>query len=249
MIKYHFPVLSGIILFAASGFATNEAEKTLKVSDLHRLVIENAAGNTDLSGAEMSEIKIESKHIKWDEECELTTAEENGLLTIKIKENKSWWDFFSSADCETNLQILTPQKLNLTVNSGSGNVQIKNVSGNHRVNIGSGNLNLVNGELASLVAKSGSGDLEISADLKDIDIMVGSGNIDLTYQKAPTDGTARLKSGSGNATLVMPKKSKIKVDFTAGSGNLNSQLAQDPNAAYSINMKAGSGNLTIKAKQ
>ena len=105
-------------------------------------------------------------------------------------------------------------------------------------------------------------DLEVKIPkFADLDLNLGSGNISVTgvhgslkFEIGSADFVATGefskfsgKAGSGDATVVFPKGSKVKTNFVSGSGKLNNELGDTPQSNFLLSMKAGSGDLNVKA--
>src|SRR5262249_38268726 len=120
------------------------------------------------------------------------------------------------------------------------------LSGDVGITVGSGDLNMQRMVFEGLKVQSGSGDLKIDGVINHAEIKVGSGDVDLIYRKAPVSGSLTIRSGSGDARILMPAGSKTKIDFQTGSGKLTTEFDQLQSAPYSISVTAGSGNLRIK---
>lgn len=245
MRKFFFTVVPSIVLFAPTIYA-DSVVKTFQTSQVKRLNLKNGSGDTIVVGRNLSEVKVNVERTKWNDKCKLQIGESSGSLNVEVHQESSNFSLFSSNECRANISITMPAVSDISIKSGSGDVSLADLTGSFDVKVGSGNLKVEKSNATKLYAHSGSGDIKVSGELSDVDVKVGSGDINLTYQKSPTAGSAVIKSGIGDATLHLPKESRIKVDFKAGSGRLSNELDNLQSAKYSISMKAGSGNLNVK---
>ncbi|TYB58594.1 DUF4097 domain-containing protein [Nonomuraea sp. PA05] len=127
--------------------------------------------------------------------------------------------------CSVDYKIEIPKGLPVDLEAGSGNLTLRNLTGQIDLTAGSGDV-----DAAGLAGK------KVYADL-------GSGNIQLTYTAAPE--TAELKTGSGDITLNVPDGAyDVKTDV--GSGDATVTVKKDTASAHKISLTAGSGDITVK---
>lgn len=233
------------VSFSFSAYA-DQVVKNFKSDQIKKLNLKNTSGDSLIVGSQMSEASVNVERVKWNDNCKLDINENSGTLSVVIRpESRVTW-FFSSQECRGNIKITLPFTTDIEAESGSGDVSIADLIGIFDVTIGSGDLTFEKAQITKLIAHLGSGDLKVNGDIKDADIKIGSGDILLNYLKAPISGHMAIESGSGDATLTMPKESKLNISFMAGSGRLSNELGNLQSAPYSISMKAGSGDLNVK---
>jgi DUF4097 and DUF4098 domain-containing protein YvlB len=237
-------IIPSLLSFSFSAYA-DDVVKTFNSEKIKRLNLKNTSGDSLIVGNQMSKATVSVERVKWNDKCLLDITENSGTLTVEIRRESPVISFFGH-ECRGNIKINLPLTTDIESKSGSGDVSITEMHGNFQVTTGSGNLTIERAQITKLTADLGSGDLKVTGDIKDADIKVGSGDVFLTYQKVPTFGHIAIETGSGDATLSLPKESKLKVSLEAGSGKLSNELDNLQNAPYSISMTAGSGNLKVK---
>ncbi|UBU15691.1 DUF4097 family beta strand repeat-containing protein [Nonomuraea gerenzanensis] len=127
--------------------------------------------------------------------------------------------------CSVDYKIEVPKGLSVDLDAGSGNLTLRNLTGQIDLHAGSGDV-----DATGLAGK------KVYAD-------VGSGNLDLTYTAAPD--AAELKTGSGDITLNVPDGAyDVKTDV--GSGDTNVTVKKDAGSAHRLSLSAGSGDITVK---
>ncbi|MET8865349.1 DUF4097 family beta strand repeat-containing protein [Nonomuraea sp. NPDC004580] len=126
--------------------------------------------------------------------------------------------------CSVDYKIEVPKGLRLNLEAGSGNLTLRDSTGEIDLNAGSGDV-----DAAGLAGK------KLNAEL-------GSGNIELKYAAAPED--VRLKTGSGDISLHVPDQA-YAVDSEVGSGDLALDVKQDKGAPNKISVTAGSGDIAV----
>lgn len=102
----------------------------------------------------------------------------------------------------------------------------------------------VRGMSGEFEAESGSGDIHAEGLRAPATVRTGSGDVRLKFETVPPEGAVEIRSGSGDAEVLFPQKSKIRTWFRAGSGTLKNTLGESHDARFSVNMKSGTaGNL------
>ncbi|MCB0492122.1 MAG: DUF4097 family beta strand repeat protein [Cyclobacteriaceae bacterium] len=124
--------------------------------------------------------------------------------------------------------------LDLKVNTGSGNFTLATVKGDVKGSSGSGNVSVDN-YAGELNINSGSGEIAVRKSEGDMNLNGGSGNIRIADSKA----SFSANSGSGNvigSNVTLTGGSK----FNSGSGDAEILLAVAP--SYNISVNSGSGD-------
>ncbi|MCK2219876.1 DUF4097 domain-containing protein [Actinomadura sp. ATCC 31491] len=128
--------------------------------------------------------------------------------------------------CSVDYKIEVPKGVAVDLDSGSGDVTLRALSGDVKVHVGSGD-----------VDASGLAGRNVVAD-------AGSGDVELAYVSAPA--SARLEAGSGDITLNVPDGA-YDVTTDLGSGDANVSVKTDRSSPNKISLKAGSGNVSVSA--
>jgi hypothetical protein len=213
-----------LLLFPALALADVE-EKSFSLSSVKRLDLTNKSGTVSVHPAKGDKATVRANKRTFETGCELTIDLHEGTLVAKV-ETKSGSFFKRSSKCDVDFDLDIPKGVDLDFRVGSGKVT-------------------VDAEVAEVDGTIGSGDVTIKGMTAGGKLKTGSGDIHLTYVSAPKSGSLDLKTGSGNTEILLPKGSKIKTDFMAGSGKLFNELG-DSDGGFEISMKAGSGDLKIR---
>lgn len=129
-----------------------------------------------------------------------------------------------------------------TVNSGSGFVSATNVDGALTVDSQGGNVQVarLTGELNT---DTGSGDLNaMGLDTATMNAVTEGGNVRVVFASAPRNVV--LSTGSGDATVDLPG-GPYALNATTGSGSWNVRIPTDPQATRIITVTTEGGNLLI----
>lgn len=133
-----------------------------------------------------------------------------------------------ASSCSTDYTVQVPEGTRVTVDTGSGSVQLTGRLGVINAKTGSGNLEL--DDLASTAVTAGT----------------GSGGVDLSMVAAPDVLT--LKTGSGDVKVKLPDEATYAVDVTSGSGDPKVKVRTDPESSHKIRVETGSGDIKVERR-
>lgn len=234
-------LLLGSPLFAQ----TQVVEKTYK--SLKKIELQLPAGNITIKKSTTGDTQVKGEY-----EADQSTVEMNvnsGKLVIREKSKGNR----SSGNSEWTLMV--PNDIRISANTGSGNVEVDNVSLDFQANLGSGNFDF--DEVGGYInVNTGSGNIDIVQSEADFGCNTGSGN----YDVSGSEGTFRLNTGSGQVYLqkvsgtisantgsgsVRGKEIAVTgpSGFNSGSGQVALHLDSAPQANLSVN--SGSGNSVL----
>ncbi|MEK6774530.1 MAG: DUF4097 family beta strand repeat-containing protein [Bdellovibrionota bacterium] len=229
-------------LLSQSTFAETE-NKEFESKGLNEVSVENISGKVTVSAFEGAKASVVATKNKFSDKCKMSIDRSGNKLVLKVEKSGG---VFSSDECDVDFEVKVPKAVDLSLNVGSGNMIINGIHGALNFKVGSGNTS-ADGSFKKIDGMSGSGNVTVKGLNGGGGIKTGSGEINLTFTNKSLKGELDLKAGSGNATLLFPKGSKVKTNFFAGSGQVSNELGDNPNALFLVSMKAGSGNLKIKS--
>ncbi|WP_370019387.1 DUF4097 family beta strand repeat-containing protein [Planotetraspora sp. GP83] len=127
---------------------------------------------------------------------------------------------YKCGDCSIDYQVEVPRGLDVKIDTGSGTVTLRQLTGPVTVTTGSGDV-----EARGLAGK-------------DVSVNTGSGDVKLRFAAVPDQVHAETGSGDG---LVWVPSGTYNVTTETGSGDRDVQVTQDPSAPRTIVVKTGSG--------
>jgi DUF4097 and DUF4098 domain-containing protein YvlB len=153
-------------------------------------------------------------------------------------------------NCSVNYTITTPKPVKVTGNSGSGELDLRDVT-SVSVQVGSGDV-VVNRASGEVLARTGSGEMTLTDVHGDVAVRTGSGDIRMTgidgkvnaetssgeirgsgLRGAPTN----VRSGSGDVTLAVTTAQDVSA--STASGEIRLKL---PTGSYRFVVTTGSGD-------
>ncbi len=232
-------LLTGLIF---SGLCLSAAAETwdFQASAISALEVRNGSGSVDVKGSNALETSVTAQKVKFGDQCKMTVETQGKKLFVEVKQSGMF-----AEECEVNFQISVPKAISLDLKSASGAIKIEGTQGSLDFSVGSGSVH-AKSEITKLDGKTGSGDIFLTGLKSGGVLQVGSGSIKIAFASVPLKGELDIRSGSGGAEITLPKDTKIKTSFRAGSGDLINEAGESPDAQFTILMKTGSGNLHIK---
>jgi DUF4097 and DUF4098 domain-containing protein YvlB len=207
-------------------------EKTFETPGPVRLRVELPSGDLRLraSASPVTTVRLTPRGRGGEELAERFVVEQRGdeilVQAPKARDSLLGWGSKGSVDVEVEL----PERSELDVRAGSGDVAASGVLGQVAIGTGSGDVSLdelAGGEVKTgsgeiemrtvrgpLVARTGSGDIAVHTANADVDLSSGSG--DLVLRRA--EGRVKAKTGSGDVTIAA---SVADLDVLTGTGDLH----------------------------
>lgn len=241
-------LLSLMLIIAIGGYSQNNISKTFR--GIKEIKLSTASGDTEIKKSNNAEVTVEVTYTYSEDNFTPILEQDGDVLILKEKfsnnrsgSGSSSWDLtvpdnleisFNSGSGDLEARGITTE---LSANSGSGDVEISNLVGDFSSNTGSGDVAIENYK-GDLKINTGSGDIELSKASGELEINLGSGDIDAEG----IEGGVRFNAGSGDITVrdaVITNSSSLN----SGSGDAEVILKSALKANISIN--SGSGDATL----
>ncbi|MEZ5039177.1 MAG: DUF4097 family beta strand repeat-containing protein [Saprospiraceae bacterium] len=235
-----------LVFMTSASFAQNKViDKTYQ--DIKKIEINVGASDLTVKKSGSQDTQVMGEYN--EDQIEVIMQVNNGTLVIREKTRRN------SHNEQSNWTLIVPEGMQISSNSGSGNIRIGDVALNLQANVGSGNFSFdkVGGNMQ---VNTGSGNIEINGSDAEFGCNTGSGNIEVSK----SEGKFQLNTGSGQVSL-QTVSGKISANtgsgdvngrdiaitghsgFNSGSGKVAVQLGSAPKADFSVN--SGSGNSTL----
>lgn len=233
-------LILGGVYWALTGLTedTKTSQETYQVAG-SVLAIDTSSADLEVRSGDVREITVDRKVKRNLFGSDPTEKYEDGEL--KIRDAGCG---FLSFSCKTEYVITVPKDLNVTIDSGSGDLKVAGLTGaTLKSSSGSIEANQMSGQLAM---KSSSGSLEAS-DLTATSVTgeISSGSVDLIFTHAPS--SVEVKSSSGDVTVLLPPGSEsYKLDADTSSGDESANVKIDPAATRTIKAETSSGDVTVE---
>lgn len=216
--------VASLAVAADDGFE-EERELTLASRGIDILSIDNGAGSIDIRGVSgASEISVlatilvpgrndDKARKKIADDLVLTLDKESDIAVLKAYfEEGGFLNFGDSPS--VRLEVSMPEGMHLTIDDGSGSIDVDGVRGDVMLDDGSGSITMVDVG-GDIEIDDGSGSISVSSVGGDISINDGSGSIKVRG----VAGTVTVDDGSGSIDVSDVEEDLIIVDD--GSGGLD----------------------------
>ncbi len=228
--------LSGCVIHVDAQSADVHLQENLSLNgtDLKQLVVESGSGDLTIKGsAQAEEISVIANIETTEKRNYKLSLQKVGLKAVLVAEHDSTSGFWNGNSPEINLQVTVPEHLALSIEDGSGDIEVYDINNSVEIEDGSGDIVVQNIE-GPLDVEDGSGDLKITNIRGDLAINDGSGEIWATDIGGSTD----VDDGSGELSL---RNISGVVTINDGSGDI-----EVINAGGLTITDSGSGDLTIE---
>ncbi|MFI7692152.1 DUF4097 family beta strand repeat-containing protein [Nonomuraea sp. NPDC049655] len=214
-------VLTGCRIESFGG-STNQDTVSYQVTDkVSKLQLKSDAGDTVITETDGTAVRVvETLRWRGDDKPKPQHKVEGQALFVTYDCPSNW------GNCSVDYKIEIPRGLAVDLDSDSGDITLRALSG-------------------QLDAKLDSGDLEGSGMTgKKVYVQADSGNVELKYASAPD--SAELRADSGDVVLRVPTGSyDVKTDVDSGDATVS--VKSDPSSPHKISLTASSGNVTLSA--
>lgn len=242
-----FPIFA--MLLSQPAFAVETKE--FSSEGLKKIVVVNEAGHVLVAADSNGKAKVSVDRKKFAPACQLTMERSDATSLAKEKEVQlivrvSRKGVLPSGNCESDMVLHFPTNLEVSVETGSGNIEAKGPFSSFSFQVGSGEVK-GSGPFGKMVGSAGSGGIALENATGGGEIKLGSGDLKISYGANPGPGILKIHSGSGNAKITFPKGSLVKSKLSSGNGKEKNSLS-NASAPFEVAMESGSGDLTIEAK-
>ncbi|MHB1021185.1 MAG: DUF4097 family beta strand repeat-containing protein [Acidobacteriaceae bacterium] len=235
-----------LALTTTAAFAAEATfQRTLSVSGTAQLQVGTGSGYIHITPGSDNQVHIVG-HVRssnsWfggDANARVQQIVSNPPITqsgnsIQIGTNHSDWSMFRNISIDYD--ITTPKSSTIKASSGSGDVQISNISGVVAASTGSGDVRVQNiGANARL--ETGSGTIDANGINGAAYLETGSGDIHMQQTSA---GDVKAQTGSGSIRLQ-----GISGGLKAGTGSGDLEVAGQPTQDWKLETGSGSIRLTL----
>ncbi|MBF8185342.1 DUF4097 family beta strand repeat protein [Nonomuraea sp. K274] len=218
-------LLASAVLLTGCGLAqiagpSHQDTVSYQVTDkVAKLRVDGHAGDTVVTETDGTAIRV-VETLRWhgDDKPKAEHKVEGDALIVTYDCPSDW------GSCGVDYKIEIPKGLPVDLDSGSGDITLRDLTGDIEVFVGSGDV-----DAAGLTGK------KVSAE-------AGSGNVELVYTSAPDD--AKVEVGSGDVVLKVPDVA-YDVSTDTGAGDAEVTVKTDGSSPHKISLASGSGDLSV----
>ena len=218
-------IVMAMFLASYAGAAAGDYEEirdlAVDASGIETLIINVGAGSLDVVGVDgLDAVEVKATIVIPDvsedkgrkiveKDLVLTLESASGKAVLKSEIDTRFWGSGSSG--RVDLEVRAPSTLAVSIDDGSGSMDVSNFSGDVRIDDGSGSIDVKN--VGALDIDDGSGSIDVSGARGDVYVNDGSGSITIES----VSGTVTIDDGSGSIKVSDVSEDLIIVDDGSGS--------------------------------
>ena len=202
---------------------TEVRDLELDSNGIDRLEIDAGAGSMDIKGvAGLNRIVVKATVVVPDADDDDAIKLIEKRLKLSLDRNggqaklDSWFEegfFGNGSGARIDLEISMPTGIDVSIDDGSGSIDVSDIAAAVSIDDGSGSIDLQN--VGKVIIDDGSGSIDVSNAAGDVSIVDGSGSITVRS----VDGSVSIDDGSGGINVNDVEGDLIIVDD--GSGGLS----------------------------
>ena len=220
-----------LILALAVSTGLQAQDQTIKKSydGIKKIELNTAAGDCLIEKHNKSNVELELKHSYDTDVFEPVFEQKGDVLVLKEKFERN-----STSRGSSQWKLKVPEHIDISFNTGSGDLHAKNLSIEIKSNSGSGDV-AINNITGDVDVNTGSGDIGVTMYSGTLNVNAGSGDVDFNESKG--DFTVNLGSGDINAMKIHGE-----ISMNVGSGDIK---VKDVVLTASSSFNTGSGSAEI----
>lgn len=203
-----------------------------------RILVDSRAGDVDIAPSTDNRVSIE-RRLEWStSRPEVTERRDGDTLVLSSKCGGFSILFFNR--CTVSYTIRVPASVEVDIDSGSGDVRVRDLTGGVTVRTGSGDVTVGNAG-GRLDVRTGAGSIRATGLGGDAAMRTGSGSLTATWTTVPRSVDAR--TGSGDLTVTVPPG---QYEVRGADGDADIAVTSTAGAPNVIEVEAGSGDIRVK---
>jgi hypothetical protein len=217
-------VLSGTAFGLTVALRSESDSRAILSAPVQRIVVRSDAGDVDVRAGLTGNVMVD-RHDTWIiDRPSVSQTLRDGTLTITSK----CGGLTSSLRCKSDVRIDAPPELDVRIQTKSGDVDLRGLSGRVRVETDAGDIRAHRVDTVTMSARTDAGDV----------------SLDVFGQPARTEAD----SDAGDILVVVPFGA-YRVDAGSDSGDVKVRdLLRDDLAPRAIHAMTGAGDVTVRAR-
>ena len=205
---------------AAMNDFTEVRELELDSEDIEVLSIDAGAGSMDITGiAGAKKISVKALITVEDTDADdalkvikrkMTLSLDRSGSTARLKASFESRFMGFSPDARIDIEVDVPQGMAVTIDDGSGSIDVADLEADLSIDDGSGSIDVKN--VANVKINDGSGSIDVERASGDVSIIDGSGSITVR----DVQGSVSIDDGSGSIKVSDVEKDLIIIDDGSG---------------------------------
>lgn len=204
------------------------------------IFVDFEASDVSVDGGDFDQVLID-RTLSWDRVKPRFTETWSGS-TLRISHDCQNTSLLENCAVDYRLQV--PAKVDIEVETSSGDVSVSGTTGRIKVNAVSGDTTVRAEQATSIDVRAVSGDVTIGGGATGAKVETISGEIQLDFTAPP--GTVTVRSTSGDVILRVPSPTDTyRVSITSVSGDQDVSLPTAPTGDRLISVETVSGDIRV----
>lgn len=254
--SFNYSIILTALFFLSMSIQGFTQKKDIKETydNVKKVKVDVAVGNIAIEKSTSGKTVLTAEYDSDKLDVEILFS--NGKLSVIEKTQKR----NSNGKIDSYYKLQIPDDLELSINTGTGEIAIANISAEANVNTGTGKIVAVDYK-GDLKLNSGTGSVQIMGSEGELSLNSGTGSVSITNCHGQLNansgtedvvledvsGSVSANSGTGN---VSAKNIKLKGNgnFNSGTGNVNLTLTNPVTQNLSVNSGTGSATLDMNGQ-
>lgn len=204
------------------------------------IFVDFEASDITVDGGDFEQVLID-RTLTWDRVKPRFTETWSGS-TLRISHDCQ--DNSVLQHCAVDYRLQLPAKVDVEVETASGDVSVSGTTGRIKLNVISGDTTVRAEQAVSIDVRAVSGDVTIGGGATGAKVETVSGEIQLDFAAAPAAVTARSTSGDVTVRVPSPADS-YRISITSVSGDQDVSLPAAPTGDRLISVETVSGDIRV----
>ena len=217
-----FAVACFCCVVSASAAMAQDFERSYRVGANGSIRLRNVSGDIHVTGYDGDAVVVRGTCVGRDRDrVEVVDESTNNQVNISVRYPDN-----SSTDASVNFEIQVPRAARTNISqiaTASGNIELRNINGDVRVNTASGNL-IVESVSGNLRASTASGNVRVRNVSGEINTSSASGDVDAEIAQLTSGSRLTFSSASGDVHVKLPSGTDADVALSTASGSVRTSF-------------------------
>lgn len=216
-------IIASVLLGLAATATAQDFQKTYQLSADGQISIHNVSGNVLVSGYDGQQITVSA--IREGRDRDLVQVEDlSGGNRIELKAR--YPRNCRRCDASIRFEVQVPRSVRYSfdeISSASGDIQVRDVTGEVHVNTASGDV-LVENINGRVDASTASGQMHVRGVAGSVSASSASGDVDVEMTRVDDNRRMEFSSASGDVNVRLPLNIDADVELSSASGDVRTNF-------------------------
>lgn len=243
---------------------TQTDTRTFPVDSDAQVAIDATEGDVSIKGWDSNKVELVTKKSAWSSDDFARIDSKIDATSDHVSVSEGAWS--NCLNCGVSYELRVPNGAHITVLTLSGDVDVRGIAGPVRVDASSGDVEIhdvggsvraharsgdisISNVASSLEAYASSGDIEAKDLSNDAALVTDSGSVDAAFDRMTSVHQVRIKTSSGDVSVVVPRGAGFAIDASTSSGSMDSNLKlpiQERDSGATVHAQVGTGGANVQ---